>query len=150
MSIPYGRGGGRRGSRWWVWVVVFLVGIGVGILAVGMLSVGVPTFRRPAAAATTASVTQPGPAPSGSPTVGPGAQVRANAACLQAIRDAQDVYGVINGLGQALTAVDLARLDTIVRQLQPLQPRLQGHLRDCNVDTQVEPGNLSPSPSPTG
>ncbi|MGI3786353.1 MAG: hypothetical protein ACRYG2_36885 [Janthinobacterium lividum] len=76
------------------------------------------------------------------------ARAQVNAACLRVINDAQDVYQRLQGVGAA-TAVDLQRLDDVVRQLQPSEARLQTDLPACEVDTSVEePGSSSPDPRP--
>ncbi|MFL6026285.1 MAG: hypothetical protein ACJ72K_05075 [Friedmanniella sp.] len=86
------------------------------------------------------------------------AEAQVNAACLAVINEAQDMYVVLTGLGQAVTDVDLQQLDDIVRRLQPIEARLGGDLQECKVDTGVVTGpgptastNPTPqqSPSPT-
>ncbi len=135
----------RRGSRWWVAVLTFAVGIGVGVLLVGLLGSGTPSLGSQAPPSPSS-----GPGASASPSVVTsstgGAGVSANAACIEALRDARNVYDVVNGIGTAISPPDFSQLDSIVRKLQPLQPQLQNHLRDCNITTGVGgPATASPS-----
>ncbi len=140
----------RRRPRWWVTLATFVAGILVGVLAVGLLSVGTPDFVTAADRDAAAN-----PPPSGGGTVAVAAQARVNAACLRVINEGQDTYTVLTGLDEAVTDVDLQRLDDIVRRLQPIQPRLQRDLADCEVDVSTGPGSepagsaSAPAPSPT-
>ena len=137
----------RAGGRWpwWVAAITFVVGLVVGVIAVGLLSSGKPDF--PTAAGSAGSPdTRTSPFPT---TAGASAEV--NASCLQVINEAQELYNILNGVGEAAADVDLQRLDDIVRQLQPIQPRLQRDLQNCNVNTGVgsAPGPSAPTPTPT-
>jgi hypothetical protein len=78
-------------------------------------------------------------------------EARVNAACLRVINEAQDVYRIISGLGEAANDVDLQRLDDIVRRLQPIEPRLARDLQECRVDTQLagDPSAAPSTPPPT-
>ena len=86
------------------------------------------------------------------------AEARVNAACLAVINEAQDMYTVLTGLGQAVSDVDLQQLDDIVRRLQPIEARLGQDLQRCRVDTGVvtnpTEGSASetstPQPTPSG
>lgn len=147
-----------RRLRWWVAGITFVAGFVFGIIAVGLLSLGTPDFGTQAGpGAGTASPTL-GPSPGG--TVPVVAEARVNAACLAVINEAQDVYNVLSGLGQAVKDVDLQQLDDIVRRLQPIEARLGQDLQRCEVDTGIvtnptttaaspEPGTPQPSPSAT-
>lgn len=140
---------GRR-WRWWLPVITFFLGLAVGIIVVGLLGWGTPDFPTATGPTATADSTagQPSP-PVASPTAGAEAQV--NAACLRVISEAQQVYNIIAGVGEAADDVDLQRLDDMVRQLQPIEPLLKRDLEACNVDTSIErnPGASPASPSPT-
>lgn len=136
-----------RGARWWLAAGGFVVGLFVGGIAVGLAADGSSTDVG-APAATTA------PAPgSPAPSAGATGQVVVNSACLRAVNDAQDAYGAVNDLADAASSLNAARLDEIVRRLQPLQSRLQQDLRGCQVVTRLPDGSVSsgppPSPAPT-
>ena len=78
------------------------------------------------------------------------AEARVNAACLAVINEAQDMYNVLTGLGQAVKDVDLAQLDDIVRRLQPIEARLGQDLQACEVETGIvtnPTGSAPPEPS---
>lgn len=146
---PVGSGGHHR-SRWWVAVITFVVGVAVGILVVGLLRLGTPEF--PTVSGPTPGLTSTtSPLPSAPDTIGASAEAQVNAACLRVIKEAQEVYEIISGVDEATADVDLQRLDDLVRQLQPIEPRLQRDLQDCNVDTSAggNPGGGSTSPAPT-
>jgi hypothetical protein len=144
-----------RRLRWWIAGITLVVGFVFGVLAVGLLSAGTPDFG-----------TQAGPGPGTTPTTlvpTPGgtlpavAEARVNAACLAVINEAQDMYTVLTGLGQAVKDVDLQQLDDIVRRLQPIEARLGQDLQKCEVETDVvtnptgsaPPEPITPQPSPS-
>lgn len=144
-----------RRTRWWFATATFGAGVVVGILLVGLLSAGTPGF----VSAARSEQNSPAPGvPSGSVQVAVEAQV--NAACLRVINEAQDVYGALTGLDEAVDQVDFQQLDDIARRLQPIEPRLARDLSDCEV--QVNSGSdpsssgssspvvPRPSASPTG
>lgn len=140
----------RWRTRWWFSVIIFGAGMVVGVVLVGLLNVSTPAFTPETTAADTF------PRPQASLEVA--AQARVNAACLRVINEAQDVHRALDGVGEAATDVDLQRLDDIVRQLQPVEPRLREDLANCSVDTSVTdpvppapgtPAPGSPAPSPT-
>ena len=133
-----------RRLHWWISGITFVVGFVFGVIAVGLLNVTTPSFGGPGS-----SPTVGGPTPGGSiPVV---AEARVNAACLAVINEAQDMYTVLTGLGQAVTDVDLQALDDIVRRLQPIEARLGRDLQSCQVDTSVSTEPTGPgSPQPTG
>ncbi len=145
-----------RRLRWWVAGITFVAGFVFGVIAVGLLSAGTPEFGTeggPGASARTTFAPTPG---STMPVV---AEARVNGACLSVINEAQDMYTVLTGLGQAVKAVDLQQLDDIVRRLQPIEARLGQDLQNCEVQTEVvnpptgsaapSPSTPQPSPSPT-
>jgi hypothetical protein len=74
-----------------------------------------------------------------------------NAACLRAINAAQDIADSVDDLGAAAAALDAARLDEVVRRLQPLQQRLQESSADCEVSGSSTGGRTptTSTPSPT-
>ncbi len=135
----------KSASRWWVAAVTFVAGVVVGVLAVGLLAVGKPDFVSAAENGPSAGATQA--VPTGVETAGVTGSAVVNVACLRVINEAQDVYTALTGVDQAVRDVDLQQLDDIVRQLQPIEPRLQRDLLDCRVDTSVETG---PTVPPTG
>ena len=146
-----------RRLRWWVAGITFVVGFVFGVLAVGLLSAGTPEFGAQAAgpgAGTAPPTVAPSPG-SSAPVV---AEARVNAACLAVINEAQDMYTVLTGLGQAASDVDLQQLDDIVRRLQPIEARLGQDLQRCRVDTGVvtnptegsAPETSAPQPTHSG
>lgn len=131
--------------RWWVGLSIFIGGVLGGVLTVGLLNAGTPEFG--AAGTPTATPTLDPPFDGSVPVT---ASARVNAACLRVINEAQDVYTILTGLDEAVTDVDLQQLDEIVRRLQPLEPRLERDLRDCQVDPDIagsSPG--TPTAQPT-
>lgn len=138
---------GLRG-RWWFSASLFAAGVVVGVVTVGLLNLGTPDFVPAVSAA------DPNPRPRASLEVA--AEARVNDACLRVINDALDVQRALAGVGDAATDVDLQRLDDIVRQLQPVEPRLAENLANCSVSASaadpvpsVPPATPSDTPSPT-
>ncbi|WP_164701255.1 hypothetical protein [Modestobacter sp. KNN46-3] len=130
-----------RAVRWWLAAATFVLGLFVGGLVVGLLDDGsapVPVAT-PAGPATGVGV----PLPDAPPT-GETAEVVVNAACLRAVNGAQDVVAAIDDLGEAAGEFNAARLDEVIRQLQPLQGRLSGDIAGCQVVSEVAEG------TPTG
>lgn len=129
--------------RWWLAVIIFVGGLIVGVLTVALLFSSTPEFG----AADGEGGQDPGQqGPTADRSVPIVAEARVNAACLRVINEAQDVYRIISGVGEAASDVDLQRLDDIVRRLQPIEPRLARDLQACRVDTQVV-GNPTAAPS---
>lgn len=126
-----------------------IVGVVVGVLITGLLVATTPDFG--SETADPGQTPAPGSQPTTLATVPVSAEARVNAACLRVINDAQDVYRIISGVGEAAQDVDLQRLDDIVRRLQPLEARLERDLLGCRVDTRIsEPSGGSPTaPVPT-
>ncbi len=122
-----------RAVRWWAAGVAFVVGLLAGALLVGLLSGGGTVI--PAGTGDAAATTAPGGADA-SPA-DPAGEVVVNAACLRTVNAAQDVFDVVDDLGEALSELNAGRLDQIVRQLQPLQDRLQVNLAECNVAAEI-------------
>jgi len=138
----------KPGLRWWLGVILFVAGVLVGVLGVGLLNATTPDFGAGATdggAPVTAS-----PQPGGASSVPVAAEARVNAACLRVINEAQDVSGVLSEMGEAVTDVDLQHLDELVRRLQPIQPRLERDLAACEVDQAgVRTPTATPAPQPT-
>ncbi len=144
-----GRRAERPGRAWSGWLAAgtFVVGLVAGALLVGLLG------QDPPVAPTAQEAPATGAAPGGVPTAtaDPTDGGRVNAACLRAINAAQDIAAVVDDLGAAAAALDAARLDEVVRRLQPLQQRLEQNTADCQVARSAtdEPGPTSPPASPT-
>ena len=156
-STPSAPPAQTRRVRWWVAGITLVVGVVSGVVAVGLLSAGTPEFGTQAGPGAGTAASSAAPTPGG--TVPVVAEARVNAACLAVINQAQDMYNILTGLGEAVTDVDLQQLDDIVRRLQPIEARLGEDLQRCEVDTEVdtnptqtappEPGPPQPSASPT-
>ena len=121
--------------RWWVAGVTAVGGLILGVLLTGLLIGTTPDFG---SAAQDAGQAPASGNPQPSEAVPVTAEARVNAACLRVINDAQDVYRIISGVGEAAADVDLQRLDDIVRRLQPLEARLERDLLGCRVDTSID------------
>ena len=138
-------GGFRRVLRWWATAAAFLGGLLVGVLLTGLLSRGAPLPATDGGTAAPTSSEAPAPG-----TAGATGELVVNAACLRAINAAQDMLDVLQDLGEALSEFNAARLDEIVRRLQPLQQRLDENSDECQVEGRVPTGALSASAtSPT-
>lgn len=130
--------------------VVFILGLALGAVAVGLLSDSAPP--------PTAEQVDDGQADGGlivgdlDPDAGP---FQVNAPCLGAFNAAQDAYGTMDELGQAAGALDAAQLDEVVRRLQPLQRQLEADLDACRVTAVDDPAAVDPglgatqAPAPT-
>lgn len=131
--------------RWWVAAVIGLVGLVFGVIVTALLIATTPQFgTAPGAAGSDPEDRQPSDT-SSVPVV---AQAQVNAACLRVINEAQDVVRILSGVDEAVTDVDLQRLDDIVRRLQPVETRLQRDLLECRVDTSVSTGSTAGPSSP--
>ena len=144
-----------RRFRWWVSVATFVLGVAVGLVAIGLFSPAMPDFGVGPSASPSPSGTAE---PSRVPLV---AVAEVNEACLRVINDAQDLSSILTGVNELGPDVDLDRIDRLVRRLQPVEPRLNRDLAECQVDTSVSrtpsPGSsssgsasASPTPEPTG
>lgn len=146
---PEGRSG--RAVRWWLAAATFVLGLFVGGLLVGLLSEGSAPVPTATPAPTTGAAV---PLPDAPPT-GETAEVVVNAACLRAVNGAQDVVAAIDDLGEAASQLNAARLDEVIRRLQPLQGRLTTDIAGCQVVSEVaeatptgtSPGSPAPSPA---
>ncbi len=123
----------------WLKILIFAAGVVVGVLVVALANSTTPDFATSRGnSGSAAGGAQPSTAGGQA-----GAQARVNAACLAVINDAQDVYAALGDLGPALDHSDLMALDDIVRRLEPVEPRLGKHLRDCRIDTSIGSGGTS-------
>jgi hypothetical protein len=146
----------QRALRWWAAGLAFVVGLVAGAVLVGLLSDGatVPPGTTVDAAPTGGGAEPAEPdgaeeSSSGAPGGATG-EVRVNASCLRTINAAQDVFEAVEDLGEALAGFNAGLLDEIVRELQPLQQRLQTNLEGCDVAADLpdlEPGTGSASPT---
>lgn len=140
---------GKARVPWWTAVLIGMGGVLVGVLLVGILSVTNPAFVQERDEAVASAGTQP----SGQGTIEVQAQAQVNAACLSVINSAQDVYSILSDTEEAVTEVDLRRLDDMVRRLDPIQQRLETDLPACEITTSAgsSPGpSTGPSPQATG
>lgn len=140
----------RRALRWWALTGVFLLGLLVGAVVIGLLSAGSP--EPPAIGSGEPVATDPeGEAgPTTGVPAGATGELVVNAACLRAINAAQDTVDVVEDLAEAVAEFNAARLDEIVRRLQPLQPRLTGNVEDCEVVGRVPSGTPAEETAATG
>jgi hypothetical protein len=141
----------QRALRWWLAAGTFVVGLFVGGIVVGLVSGGSTTL--PATGSGTGS-SSPGAALPTTGAVrtssaGATAQVVVNEACLRALNAAQDVYGTIGDLADAARQLNAARLDQVIRDLEPLQGRLRQNLSACQVETHLPNGSTTTG-TPTG
>lgn len=140
----------RRALRWWALTGAFLLGLMIGAVTIALLAgrTPVPPSADPGAAGTS-DPGRPAAATPGSPA-GVTGELAVNAACLRAINAAQDTEDVVDDLGEALAGMNAARLDEVVRRLQPLQDRLQVSIEDCQVVGQVPSRSPGQAPTPSG
>jgi hypothetical protein len=131
--------------------LTFAIGLAVGVVIAGLL--GRASQDPPAATGPSAPPSAvASPTPSAVNPADPSAGAQVNAACLRVIDDAREVHDILAGVGEATADVDLQRLDDMVRELQPIEPRLGSDLRDCDVEARLGSTSStdSPSPTPTG
>ncbi len=136
-------------------MATFVLGVGVGLVVIGLVK-PVPDFGvGPSASPSPSGTAEPSKVP-----LVPVAQV--NEACLRVINDAQDLSSILTGINELGPDVDLERIDRLVRRLQPVEPRLNRDLAECEVDTSIarsptpsssasgRSASASPTPSATG
>ncbi|MDP5184270.1 hypothetical protein QOZ88_16675 [Blastococcus sp. BMG 814] len=150
---PVPQEGWRRVLRWWGRAGAFLGGLVVGVVLVGLLSEGNVLVAAPVP-------TNPDAALPAFPDRGAGeeggatGQVTIDDDCLRAVNAAQDIAQLIDELGEAIADFNATRLDEIVRELQPLQRRLQTSIDACEVEagTPEAPSGAVPTGAapPTG
>ncbi|SFF47810.1 hypothetical protein [Blastococcus tunisiensis] len=143
-DVP-GRPGPVAGFRTGLVVaVVFVLGLALGAVAVGLLGDTTPP----------AVSDQAGEGPSDGglvigdldPDDGP---FQVNGACLGAVNALQDGYATMDELGRAATALDAAQLDEVVRRLQPLQRQLEADVAACRVREIDDPPGGTSAPGGT-
>lgn len=132
-ALPWSR---RRPARWLLAALTFVIGLFAGAIVVGLAGGG---SSAPTVATTTVTVT-PTPGTSRSPTLGSGGvtgQVTVNAACLRVLNESRLTYTAISGLVSALQSLDVAKIDQVIGELEPLQSQLRTDLRTCKIVTQL-------------
>ena len=139
----------RRPARWLLAAATFVVGLFVGGVFVGLVSGGSTPAPAPTTTITVAPSTPPSAAPSTGGSGGLTGQVTVNAACLRAINDAQSASADIGDLVSALRSLSASRIDEAIRQLEPLETRLQSELQDCQVASTL-PSGIAGATGPTG
>lgn len=132
---------GRADRGWTRWLATgtFVLGLAAGVLLVGLLGEDAPV----ATTAQGAVVSEPAAPPPG--PAEPTGPVVVNAACLRALNAARDIAATVDDLGAAAASLDAARLDEVVRRLQPLQQRLQAETAACEATGSVPTGTAAPS-----
>ena len=106
------------------------------IFAAGALAAGLP-------AGLLSSGSSPGgsPSPSTAPSsTSGGGQVSVSTSCVKAISDAHKVRDQLRELGLAAQQLNAGKLDQIVRQLEPVQNRLDADSRACQIVTHLPGG----------
>ena len=146
--VPERGGRFRRATRWWLAAGTFVIGIVAGAIIAGLLSegssaavVGSPAASAASSASASAAAASSAAASSSAQAVpSKTAQVIVSDECLRAINASQDAYAAISQIADAVRNLDLSQLDTIIRQLQPLQSRLQDDIKACQVAVQLPNG----------
>jgi hypothetical protein len=134
---PENRSAMRRVLRGWAVTVGFLGGLVVGAVLTGLLSSGAQLPADTGGGTAAPETSAEAPRTDGGESAGATGEVTINAACLRAINAAQDMVGVVEDLGEAISGFNAARLDEIVRRLQPLERRLDENAGDCEVEGRV-------------
>jgi hypothetical protein len=142
-SVP--REDRRRALRWWGGAGAFVAGLLLGAVLVGLLSQDTVVVAAPVPR--DEDVVPSGPAAGGGTTEGGATgQVTIDDDCLRAVNAAQDVADLVDEMGEAIAALDAARMDEVVRGLQPLQRRLQGSVQTCDVRAGASAGSTADPP----
>lgn len=136
----------RNAARGWLVAGVFVLGLFAGGIVVGLASSGSSADVNAGPHVTTTTLA-PTAAP-GSSAGGATGQATVNDACIRAVNQAQDAYANVNDLADAARGLNVARLDEIIRSLQPVQRQLQADLLACRVVARLPDGSLSSSPVP--
>ena len=143
---PPRRGRFSRAARWWLAAGTFVIGIVAGAIIAGLLSEGssVAVAGSPAASAASSSAAASSSSAAASSSAEAASsqtgQVIVSDECLRAINAAQDAYAAVNQIAGAIKDLDLSALDGIIRELQPLQSRLQGDIKACQVAVRLPNG----------
>ncbi|MGY1723195.1 hypothetical protein [Blastococcus sp. SYSU DS0533] len=144
---PVPREGWRRVLRWWGRAGAFLAGLFLGAVLVGLLSEGTVVVANPVPL--DQDVDPPGAVAGGGATEGGATgQVTVDDDCLRAVNAAQDVAQLVDEMGEAIAVLNAARMDEVVRRLQPLQRRLQASVEACEV--RAGTGGGASAAEPTG
>lgn len=132
----------RRAGAGALAAAAFIAGLVAGAITLALLMESPPAN---VAEGPSDAVATPGSTPD--PDSGAEAGVRVNDDCLRALNGAQDAVSAIEDIGRAAADLDLARLNEVIRRLQPVQDRLRTSLEECRVDGEL-PEDLSPSEAP--
>lgn len=140
----------RRIARWWFAGGVFVVGLLVGVVIAGLLIRSTPAALTTDGAADPSGVATSEASSDGTATSSGGASVEiiVNEECLRAINEAEDAYNTIDRIASAIGEFDLATLDGIIRELQPLQAALRADVTACQVKTRLPGGAVVESTLP--
>ncbi|MCF6736299.1 hypothetical protein [Blastococcus sp. KM273129] len=143
---PEPREGWRRALRWWGRAGAFLAGLFLGAVLVGLLSGGTVVVANPVPLD---RADDPLGAGGGAAEGGATGRVTIDDDCLRAVNAAQDVAQLVDEMGEAIVALNAARMDEVVRRLQPLQRRLQASLETCEVRAGTGGGPTAAVPAPS-
>lgn len=127
----------------------FVLGLFAGGIIVGLASSGpsISATPQPTVTVTEGAGRSASATPNGSLT----GQATVNAACLQAVNDAQSSYAAIADLITALRNLNAAQIDQVIQRLEPLQTKLRNDLHACKVTSRLRGGLPSAGiPQPSG
>ncbi len=142
----------RGVARWWLAGGTFVVGLLVGVLIAGLLITNSPEPGAADGTSPSGGTTSAPSSEAAADTSGATVEILVNEPCLRAINAAQDAYGAIERIAGAITDLDFAALDGIVRELQPLQAALRDDVAACEVSTRLPDGSVvttAVEPTPT-
>ncbi len=140
-AAPRSRAAGFRTGL--VLAVVFALGLVAGAVTVGLLGGTAAPATVPAEEPVEGGLLPDVAVPTA------GTQFRVTPPCLRAVNAAQDASAAVEDLGEAAAALDAARLDEVVRRLQPLQAQLEADLAACQVTPVDDPAGETPAPPTT-
>ena len=120
--------------RWLTAAAVFAAGALAGGLVTGLTGLA---GSQPAPGSTA-----PPPAASRPQASTQAGQVTANLACVKAINEATSVQNALRNFGLAAQRLNASKIDQIVRQLEPIQTRLNADSRACQIITRRPDGSL--------